>query len=89
MVRDHSRCKHMVFVEFLEFICRVAHAAQFYEIDEKRLAMNKRLSIHHSDSSDFHEDDMNVNIESSDGSAEDEEDLWNSYRTGHDDDDFF
>lgn len=29
--RDFDRTQHMVFVEFLEFLCRVAHIAQFVE----------------------------------------------------------
>lgn len=29
MDRDFDRTQHMVFVEFLEFLCRVAHVAQF------------------------------------------------------------
>ena len=28
--KDHKRTKHMVFVEFLEFICRLAYAAPIY-----------------------------------------------------------
>ena len=30
-MRDYERTQHMVFVEFLEFICRVAHVANFVE----------------------------------------------------------
>ena len=29
MEKDFDRTKHMVFVEFLEFLCRVAHIAKF------------------------------------------------------------
>ena len=32
MDRDYERTQHMVFVEFLEFLCRVAHVAQFIDI---------------------------------------------------------
>ena len=35
--RDYGRTQHMVFVEFLEFICRVAHVAEFVDIDKKRM----------------------------------------------------
>jgi len=31
MDRDFDRSKHMVFVEFLEFLCRVAHVANFVD----------------------------------------------------------
>ena len=32
--RDFARTEHMVFVEFLEFICRIAHEAYFSEPKE-------------------------------------------------------
>ena len=39
--RDQARTSHMIFVEFLEFICRVAHVAYFYEPDKKRNKYNQ------------------------------------------------
>ena len=31
MKRDYGRTQHMVFVEFLEFLCRIAHVTEFLE----------------------------------------------------------
>ena len=36
MARDFSRTQHMVFVEFLEFICRIAHKAHFIEPEKRQ-----------------------------------------------------
>lgn len=42
MKRDYGRTQHMVFVEFLEFICRVAHVAHFSEKDKRSSIRIKR-----------------------------------------------
>ena len=36
MQTDFDRTSHMVFIEFLEFICRIAHICQFVELDKRR-----------------------------------------------------
>ena len=50
--RDQARTQHMIFVEFLEFICRVAHVALFQEPEKKR---NKygQAAIESSEGSDW------------------------------------
>ena len=40
MQTDFDRTAHMVFIEFLEFICRIAHICQFVETDKRRVQHN-------------------------------------------------
>ena len=53
--RDQARTQHMIFVEFLEFICRVAHAALFQEPDKKR-SKYAQASVESSETSDWLEE---------------------------------
>ena len=72
--RDFGRTQHMVFVEFLEFICRVTHVAGWAEVDKKRVAMIYARRLEEGGPQSEDEEDANfVAPENSDGSDDADE----------------
>ena len=58
MKRDYGRTQHMVFVEFLEYVCRVAHTVEFIDVkDPKRHTYNRKPKV---ETTDHYEEELKI-----------------------------
>ena len=70
MKRDFGRTQHMVFVEFLEYVCRVAHIVEFIDVkDSKRISYSRKPQVE--TTTEHHDKDFKI-PEFSEGSDKDD-----------------